>query len=53
MPATDKRPLKVFLCHAHIISLWDADTLVSTGRDRVRALYTRLTKDGMDAWLLK
>jgi len=28
-----KRPLKVFLCHAH------AD------RDSVRALYTRLTKD--------
>ncbi len=36
-----KRPLKVFLCHAH------AD------RDRVRALYTRLTKDGVDAWLDK
>ena len=36
-----KRPLKVFLCHAH------AD------RDPVRALYTRLTKDGMDAWLDK
>jgi len=32
MPTTDKRPLKVFLCHAHIIPLWDAD------RDRVRAL---------------
>jgi len=39
MPPTDKRPLKVFLCHAH------AD------RDAVRALYTRLTKDGMDVWL--
>jgi hypothetical protein len=37
----DKRPLKVFLCHAH------AD------RDPVRALYTRLTKDGVDAWLDK
>jgi len=36
-----KRPLKVFLCHAH------AD------RDRVRALYTRLTKDGVNAWLDK
>ncbi len=36
-----KRPLKVFLCHAH------ADC------DRVRALYTRLTKDGVDAWLDK
>lgn len=36
-----KRPLKVFLCHAH------AD------RDAVRALYTRLTNDGVDAWLDK
>ena len=36
-----KRPLKVFLCHAH------AD------RDPVRALYNRLTKDGADAWLDK
>jgi hypothetical protein len=36
-----KRPLKVFLCHAH------AD------RDAVRALYTRLTDDGVDAWLDK
>jgi formylglycine-generating enzyme required for sulfatase activity len=35
------RPLKVFLCHAH------AD------RDAVRALYTRLTNDGVDAWLDK
>jgi hypothetical protein len=35
MPA-DKRPLKVFLCHAH------AD------RDPVKALYTRLTQDGVD-----
>ncbi len=34
-----KRPLKVFLCHAH------AD------RDAVRRLYTRLTQDGVDAWL--
>ena len=39
----DKRPLKVFLCHAH------AD------RDPVRGLPagTRLTKDGVDAWLDK
>ena len=36
-----KRLLKVFLCHAH------AD------RDPVRALYTRLTTDGVDAWLDK
>jgi hypothetical protein len=41
MPTPDKRPLKVFLCHAH------AD------RDAVRGLYTRLTKDGVDAWLDK
>jgi len=40
MPET-KRPLKVFLCHAH------AD------RDAVHALYSRLTKDGVDAWLDK
>jgi hypothetical protein len=40
MPDT-KRPLKVFLCHAH------AD------RDAVRGLYIRLTKDGVDAWLDK
>ena len=37
----NKRPLKVFLCHAH------AD------RDPVRGLYTRLTQDGVDAWLDK
>ena len=36
-----KRPLKVFLCHAH------AD------RDAVKALYARLTNDGVDAWLDK
>lgn len=36
-----KRPLKVFLCHAR------AD------RDPVRALYTRLTNHGVDAWLDK
>jgi hypothetical protein len=36
-----KRPLKVFLCHAH------AD------RDAVRGLYARLTDDGVDAWLDK
>lgn len=34
-----KRPLKVFLCHAH------AD------QDAVRALHTRLTNDGVDVWL--
>ncbi len=39
--AEAKRPLKVFLCHAR------AD------RDRVHALYDRLTNDGVDAWLDK
>ncbi|MEI2822079.1 MAG: toll/interleukin-1 receptor domain-containing protein [Chitinophagaceae bacterium] len=34
-----KRPLKIFLCHAH------------SDRDAVHALYTRLAKDGMDVWL--
>ncbi len=38
---TEKRPLKVFLSHAHS----DAET--------VRALYERLTADGVDAWLDK
>jgi hypothetical protein len=37
----DKRPLKVFLCHAR------AD------RDSVHGLYTRITQDGVDAWLDK
>ena len=41
LSAASKRPLKVFLCHAH------AD------RDAVRDLYTRLTNDGVDAWLDK
>jgi formylglycine-generating enzyme required for sulfatase activity len=36
-----KRPLKVFLCHAH------------SDKDAVKALYSRLTKDGVDAWLDK
>lgn len=36
-----KRPLKVFLCHAH------------SDKDAVKALYTRLTNDGVDAWLDK
>ena len=36
-----KRPLKVFLCHAH------------SDKDTVKALYERLTKDGVDAWLDK
>ncbi|WKZ40352.1 MAG: hypothetical protein QY328_19005 [Anaerolineales bacterium] len=37
-----KRPLKVFLCH--IIPLWDAHS----DKDAVKALYTRLTNDGVD-----
>ena len=41
LSAAPKRPLKVFLCHAH------AD------RDAVRALYTRLKREGVDAWLDK
>ena len=35
------RPLKVFLCHAH------------SDATAVRALYDRLTQDGVDAWLDK
>lgn len=44
MPNTmpnEQRPLKVFLCHAH------AD------RDAVRTLYSRLKREGVDAWLDK
>src|SRR4026208_66763 len=37
----EKRPLKVFLCHA------------STDKPAVRELYLRLKKDGVDAWLDK
>lgn len=36
-----KRPLKVFLCHAR------------NDQIRVRDLYNRLTKDGVDVWLDK
>jgi hypothetical protein len=36
-----KRPLKVFLCHAH------------SDRDAVRALYSRLRREGVDVWLDK
>lgn len=36
-----KHPLKVFLCHAH------ADA------DKVRALYARLKREGVDIWLDK
>lgn len=42
-----KHPLKVFLCHAH------ADRDAVPQGDDMRGLYTRLTKDGMDAWLDK
>jgi len=34
-----KRPLKIFLCHAH------------SDREVVHTLYTRLANDGMDVWL--
>jgi len=36
-----KRPLRVFLCHA------------PTDRDAVYALYTRLTRDGVDVSSVK
>ena len=41
------RPLKVFLSHAHIIPLWDADAT------RVRTLHNRLVADGVVSWLDK
>ena len=37
----EKRSLKVFLCHAH------------SDRDKVRVLYSRLKREGVDAWLDK
>lgn len=43
----DKRPLKVFLCHIMPVGYAHAD------RDPVRGLYSRLTQDGVDAWLDK
>jgi Tol biopolymer transport system component len=36
-----KRPLKVFLCHAHV------------DKDAAKALHDRLVQDGVDAWLDK
>lgn len=41
MANEEKRPLKVFLCHA------------SGDKPAVRALYQRLVRDGVDAWLDK
>ena len=41
------RPLKVFLSHAHIIPLWDADATP------VHALHNRLVADGVDSCLDK
>jgi diadenosine tetraphosphate (Ap4A) HIT family hydrolase len=43
MPET-KRPLKVFLCHAHIIPLRDSDQARAPQGDDMRDLYNRLTK---------
>jgi hypothetical protein len=42
-----KRPLKVFLCHAH------ADRDPVPQGDDMRGLYARLTQDGVDAWFDK
>ena len=44
-----RRPLKVFLCHAH------ADRDPAPQGDDMRGLPegTRLTKDGVDTWLVK
>lgn len=39
--STENRPLRVFLCHAR------------SDADLVRALYNRLTRDGVDVWLDK
>lgn len=41
LSAAPKRPLKVFLCHAH------------SDKDTMKALYARLRKGGVDAWLDK
>jgi hypothetical protein len=41
MTDSDKRPLKVFLCHA------------SGDKPKVQQLYSRLIRDGIDAWLDK
>ena len=40
--ADQKRPLKVFLCHAH------ADHDPVPQGDDMRGLYSRLTQDGVD-----
>jgi hypothetical protein len=37
----EKRPLKVFLCHAHV------------DKDAAKSLHDRLAQDGVDAWLDK
>ncbi|MEW6030861.1 MAG: hypothetical protein ACOYZ8_07250 [Chloroflexota bacterium] len=59
MPTTDKRPLKVFLCHAHAdrdrVHALDGRVALSEAQRSRRAYrdHTRLTKDGVDAWLDK
>jgi hypothetical protein len=42
-----KRPLKLFICYIMPVGYAHAD------RDPVRGLYSRLTWDGVDAWLDK
>ncbi len=43
MPTTDKRPLKVFLCHIILEEYAHSDA------PAMHALYNRLVKDGVDA----
>ena len=51
----NKRPLKVFLCHIMPVGYAHADRNPVPQGDNVRGLPagTRLTKDGVDAWLDK
>ena len=53
MPTTDKRPLKVFLCHIMPVGYAHADRDPVPQGDDMRGLYARLTKDGVDARLDK
>jgi len=51
----DKRPLKVFLCHIMPVGYAHADRDPVPQGDDMRGLPagTRLTQDGVDAWLDK